>query len=80
MTPEGKVQAKIKKRYEADGWQVVKLIQCSVNGMPDLMCLRKGVVLFIEVKKEGGGVVSELQKYRHEQLRKNGFEVLVLDN
>lgn len=75
---EQQIQTKIKQRYEADGWMVVKLIQCSINGLPDLLCLKNGVSLWIEVKRQGGKA-SELQKFRHEQLRKIGFEVLVLE-
>jgi len=32
--------------------------------------------MFIEVKKIGGKL-SEIQKYRHEEIRKQGFEVKV---
>jgi hypothetical protein len=42
--------------------------------MPDLMLLKDGKTLFIECKAEKGRL-SELQKYRHEQLQELGFEV-----
>ena len=42
--------------------------------MPDLMLLRDGKTFFIECKAEKGRL-SELQKYRHEQLEELGFEV-----
>ena len=74
---ESEIQRKIKKRYEADGWLVVKLIKTTLNGIPDLICLKKGRTLFIEVKTDKG-VLSELQKFTHKELIKQGFEVLVL--
>jgi hypothetical protein len=40
------------------------------------MCLRKGLTMFVEVKKENG-VLSKLQKFRIDEIRKKGFEVKV---
>jgi hypothetical protein len=42
--------------------------------MPDLMLLKDGKTFFIECKTEKGRL-SELQKYRHEELQEHGFEV-----
>lgn len=47
-----------------------------MNGIPDLMAMKEGKTIFIEVK-QGKGVLSELQKLRIEQIRKNGFEVFI---
>lgn len=47
-----------------------------MNGIPDLMAMKEGKTMFIEVKQEKG-VLSELQKLRIEQIRKNGFEVFI---
>jgi hypothetical protein len=49
------------------------LIKTSKNGIPDLMCLRNGITMFIEVKKPNGRL-SELQKIRIKQLQDLGFE------
>lgn len=73
---ESKIQSKIKKRLEKDGWEVIKLIRTSMVGIPDLMALKDGKVKFIEVKKTIG-ILSEIQKLRIKQLKKNGFEVLI---
>lgn len=70
---ESVIQTKIKKKLEADGWMVIKLIKTSVNGIPDLMALKNGVCHFIEVKQTKG-VLSEIQKYRIDQLRSIGFQ------
>ena len=74
---ESKEQTKIKKYLEKDGWIVVKTIQLSESGYPDLFAFRDGAVLFIEVKREKGGRLSEIQKYRIEQLIAQSFVVLV---
>lgn len=74
---ESKVQAKIIKRYKSEGWLVVKIILCNMSGFPDLMCLKDGKVLFIEVKRKGGKP-RPLQTFVHNQLESYGFEVLVL--
>tara|TARA_R110002050_G_scaffold2501_4_gene14461 strand:- start:2529 stop:2783 length:255 start_codon:yes stop_codon:yes gene_type:complete len=76
---EQQIQKKITDNLESDGWVVVKLMKTSTNGIPDLMCLRNGVAKFIEVKKPNGKI-SELQKYRIKQLRKQGFEAIVMDS
>jgi Holliday junction resolvase len=74
---ESKIQASIKARFERGGWMVVKLIQTNCNGIPDLMCLKNGKTIFIEVKQPGREP-TELQKYRHAELIKQGFQVYVL--
>jgi Holliday junction resolvase len=73
---ESKIQTKIKKRLEKDGWTIIKLIRTSMIGIPDLMALKEGKVKFIEVK-QNIGVLSEIQKLRIKQLKEKGFEVLV---
>ena len=74
---ESKIQSNIKARFERAGWMVVKLIQTNCNGIPDLMCLKNGKTVFIEVKQPGREP-TELQKYRHAELIKQGFTVHVL--
>jgi len=75
---ESQIQKKISDHYTKQGWLVVKLMKTNQNGIPDLMLLKDGITKFIEVKKPGG-VISELQKYRIKQLRKLGFEAVVMD-
>lgn len=76
---EAELQKKIIDHFIELGYFAIKLIQTNVNGIPDLMCLKNGTTTFIEVKKKGKKATL-LQLYRHEQLRNNGFEVLVIDN
>ena len=61
---------------EEKGYLVVKLIKTNCNGIPDLMALKDGNTIFIEVKQESG-ILSELQKLRIKQLRDLGFEVKI---
>ena len=48
---ESKIQARIIKRLEAEGYYVVKLILTNKPGIPDLLCLKNGKASFIEVKR-----------------------------
>ena len=74
---ESKIQSNIKARFERAGWMVVKLLQTNCNGIPDLMCLKHGKTIFIEVKQPGKEP-TELQRYRHDELQKQGFTVYVI--
>lgn len=76
---ESELQAKIIKHYEAKGYLVIKIIQTNKNGIPDLLLIKDGVhPFFIEVKTEKG-VLSELQKYRINQLEKYGCKTEILN-
>lgn len=73
---EQQIQSKIIRNLEKEGWYVVKLITTTKAGIPDLLCLKNGRAVFIEVKRPGGKV-SKLQEFRHDELRKQGFEVII---
>lgn len=70
---ESKLQSKIIKKLELNGFYVIKLIKTSKNGIADLIAFKDGKTTFIEVKQPKG-VVSELQKLRKKQLEEQGFE------
>jgi Holliday junction resolvase len=76
---ESTIQGKIAKRLRENGWLVTKLIQTSMNGIPDLMAIRKGNVIFLEVKKRGEEA-SELQKYVMDNLSKAGCFTMVVNS
>lgn len=62
---------------EDRGYFVLNLIKTNRNGIPDLLCLKKGEEpIFIEVKKEKG-VLSKLQEYMIKKLNKLGFDAKV---
>jgi hypothetical protein len=73
---ESKRQAKIIAKLKTEGWYVIKLIKTSVSGIPDLLCLKNGETMFIEVKQPDGKL-SELQNVRIGQLLALGFDVKV---
>ncbi len=73
---ESAIQTQIRDALKKSGWIVIKLIQTSVNGVPDLLCLKAGRTVFIEVKQPGK-YSTHLQRVRHSQLKAEGFEVIV---
>jgi len=71
---ESSRQTQIKKKLQEDGWIVVKLIKTSLTGIPDILALKDGKAMFVEVKQPKG-VLSPIQSHVIENLRTNGFEV-----
>jgi hypothetical protein len=77
---EAWVQRKIIERHQKKGYLVVKLLQTTLNGIPDLMLLKNGRATFIEVKRPGAKTAAPLQVYRHKQLRDLGFDCYLTDD
>ena len=73
---EAKYQSKLIKKYEADGYYVLKLISTNKAGIPDLLALKPDDVKFIEVKGKLTKV-SPLQNYRIKELKKLGFDATI---
>lgn len=72
-----KHQTKIINEYKNKGYYVINLIKTNKNGIPDLLCLKKGEEpIFIECK-EKKDTLKPLQKYRIEELKKLGFNAFV---
>ena len=69
-------QTQIKKKLEEDGWIVIKLIKTSMNGICDILALKDGKAMFVEVKQPKG-VLSPIQNHVIKTLRENGFDVKV---
>jgi hypothetical protein len=74
---ESLLQGKIRAHLITDGWFVVKLINTSKPGMPDLMAIKDGKVVFFEVKT-GVGYVSKLQKYIIDTINEAGVGAYVV--
>lgn len=70
-------QQEIIKHYEKDGYLVLKTIRLNKSGFPDIMALKEGKVLFIEVKEEHD-TLKPLQKKRIDELREKGFNALCM--
>lgn len=70
---EQQIQAKRIKQLEAEGYYVLKLIKTNKNGIPDLIAIKEGDILFSEIKTSTGKL-SEIQKYRMKELESYGFK------
>mgnify|MGYP003647742646 FL=1 len=73
---EAKYQSKLIKKYEAEGYYVIKLISTNKAGIPDIVALKPDDVKFIEVKGKLTKV-SPLQEYRIRELKKLGFDATI---
>ena len=73
---EQQIQTKIKKKLQERGWFVTKLIKTSTNGIPDLLAIKNGNAMFIEVKRENGKL-APLQQMRLDELIQAGAIVKV---
>ena len=76
---ESKLQRSCIAYAKHNGWFVLKVIKCNVNGFPDCTLFKDGKTLFIEFKS-AIGKQSELQKYVQKQLENQGFEYHVVRN
>jgi Holliday junction resolvase len=76
---ESKIQSKIINQLKKNGWLVLKIIKCNINGMSDLICFKNGKTVFIEVKNESGKQ-SEIQKYVQKQVELQGFQYLLIND
>ena len=77
---EKAIEQKLVKEVKRQGGMCPKLISPGMNGMPDrIVLLPEAHMGFVEVKAPGKKPRS-LQLCRHEQLRKLGYKVSVLDD
>lgn len=72
-----KFQTKIINEYKANGYIVLNVIKLSDSGYTDLICLKDGKAIFIEVK-EANDTLKPLQKYRIDELIQQGFEAFCI--
>lgn len=78
-TKEGVVQKYAKERFEAMGGLVRKLSYENRVGAPDLLViLPRGVIWFVEVKKDENTKPDPHQLREHERMRKRGANVFVI--
>lgn len=76
---ESAIQKKIKLTHEKDGWLVIKLIQTTMNGIPDLLLIRHGKMAFVEIKQPGQ-TSTPLQVYVQTIIKDNGIDVFETSN
>jgi Holliday junction resolvase len=72
-------QTKIKNQYTKLGYTVLKVIKLSDSGYPDLLALKDGKAIWIEVK-EKNDTLKPLQKLRLYELRQLGFVAYCLQD
>ncbi|GAA0561766.1 hypothetical protein GCM10009415_49760 [Chitinophaga japonensis] len=77
---ESKVQTKIISWLKKNGWFVLKIIQLSDNGYPDVYAYKEGRTVWFECKKTGVQKGEALQEVRIDYLRKIGMEAYVVDS
>lgn len=74
---ESTLQSRIKKTLKVDGWLVYKMPPL-VTGFPDLMALRDGRAIFLEIKRDSGGRVGFFQAKMIQLLRSKGFTAEII--
>ena len=80
MTPEGEIEAYLKRRVLAEGGTLRKVRWLDRNGAPDRIIWWPGPrMAFVEVKAFGKKP-SALQSLEHARMRGAGFEVFVIDS
>jgi VRR-NUC domain len=73
---ESEIQNRLIRKYEADGYFVLKIIKANRAGIFDLLLIDKTtcVASWVEVKAKNGKI-SPLQKLRARELRSFGCQV-----
>lgn len=80
MTPEGKIEAYLRRRVLETGGRIRKLSWIGRRGAPDRLIWWPGPLLaFVELKAPGKKPTPQ-QEREHERLRADGFTVLVVDS
>ena len=77
MISESKIQASCITYAKKNGWFVLKVIRCNVNGFPDTALFKDGKTFFVEFKTEIGKQ-SKLQEYVESELVKQGFKYYLI--
>jgi hypothetical protein len=76
---ESAIEVKVTQYAEQKGCLALKLNILGRRGWPDRLYLYAGRVLFIEFKRPGEKP-RKLQEYIHDRIRRQGFDVALVDN
>lgn len=79
VNTERALRNKVLKYLKSKGVFVLPLSEKYFSGYPDLLCIDDGKLFFIELKKKGG-VVSKIQMYMFDEIRKHGGTVFIVDS
>ena len=75
---ERDVEGYLVNRIEELGLKCIKFMPDLINGMPDrLILMSDRRVVWVELKTKGGSL-SEIQRYRHHELEKQGHVVEIV--
>lgn len=76
---ESTIVKKVMDEARRLGWYVVKNHgnSYSIKGLPDLLCVKDGVAVWLEVKRPGEEA-TRVQLHRHRELRSFGCRVAVV--
>lgn len=75
---ESTIQSSIIMYAESRGWLCAKITSPSMRGMPDLVAVRAGRTVWIEVKREDEEARRQ-QKLRAKEMRAHDAEVFEVD-
>lgn len=80
---EQKLQSKVIKFLNQEGFYCIKLISSNTRGVPDLICLKKGKFIAIELKKDKYSKEHNftiLQEYNANKIKEHGgYSFVVYD-
>jgi len=76
---EAKVENYLKEKTEQLNGMYLKFSSPGTNGVPDRIILLNEKVYFIELKAPGKKP-RKLQQYIHKEMKKQGFDVTVIDS
>ena len=79
MESEKKLQPKIIKYLEADGFYTIKTIKLNKNGLPDIIGWKDGRCVMVEVKSTGKKP-SKLQEFRINEVKDFGVYAFWCDS
>ena len=80
---ETEIQKQIIDYLKLSGWDVYRMnsgrkggVTLHKKGTPDLLAMKKGLTIWVEVKQLGKKP-TDIQIRRHEEIRQNGFNVFI---
>lgn len=80
MTPETKLKGEIKEYLTKGGWEQFPLVEHKyrgVEGLPDRIAFKHGVVLFIEVKTKAGKLRPKQVEWQGKFLQNKCYYLVV---
>lgn len=70
---EQQIQSKLINQLRIGGYFVIKLVTTNINGIPDMLAIKNGKIMFVEVKQKGQKP-RKLQLYWLRKLKEYGCQ------